>query len=160
MKRFRKTYGISGLLEWHGMVTSNGVKMKVDFTNGSVTAFGVAPATFQTSDLLTQTIMENSDQFKSGRIRLVGSVALPDEPVKEEPKAAAVEPTKAIEENTGPEEPTEPAEEGKLTTIEVACLDDAKAYLIEHFNLVASKLRSRVAIIESAKANGIVFTGI
>ncbi len=75
----RKIYGIVGLLEWHGIVNSNGVNMKVEFTNGSVTAYGVAPATFTTENALTQHILENSDQFKSGRIRLLKVVELPEE---------------------------------------------------------------------------------
>lgn len=90
-----KIYGMRGLLEWHGTVHSNGIKMKVDFTNGSVTAYGVAPATFITKDTLTQHIMENSDEFKSGRIRLERTVPLPGEvdervvePTKTEPNGS------------------------------------------------------------------------
>lgn len=74
-----KIYGIHGLLEWHGIIHSNGVQMRVDFTNGSTTAYGVAPATYQTKDELTQRIIENSDEFKSGRIRLVRKIELPDD---------------------------------------------------------------------------------
>ena len=75
--KYIKTYGINGLLEWHGIVSAGNVKMKVDFTNGSVTAYGVAPASFTTKDALTQHIIENSDMFKGGRIKLVRRVELP-----------------------------------------------------------------------------------
>ena len=73
-----KTYGIKGLLEWYGTVTCNGVAMKVAFTNGSVTAMGVAPATFTTKDELTQFVIENSEQYKKGRITLVRTTEKPD----------------------------------------------------------------------------------
>lgn len=73
-----KTYGIKGLLEWYGTVTCNGVAMKVAFTNGSVTAMGVAPATFTTKDELTQFVIENSEQYKKGRITLVHTTEKPD----------------------------------------------------------------------------------
>ena len=82
-----KTYGINGLLEWHGTIHSNGVNMKVDFTNGSTTAYGVAPATFMTKDELTQNIIEHSDEFKSGRIKLIRNVEL--EPRKKETATTA-----------------------------------------------------------------------
>lgn len=92
-----KTYGIKGLLEWYGTVTCNGVAMKVAFTNGSVTAMGVAPATFTTKDELTQFVIENSEQYKKGRITLVHTTEKPD-PVKKSsptpaPAASNAEPT-------------------------------------------------------------------
>ncbi len=84
-----KTYGIHGLLEWHGTIHSKGLTMKLDFTNGSTTAYGVAPATFITKDEITQRIIENSDEFKSGRIKLVRKVELPDEEKKGSDKSAS-----------------------------------------------------------------------
>lgn len=63
--------------------------MKLDFTNGSTTAYGVAPATFITKDEITQRIIENSDEFKSGRIKLVRKVELPDEEKKGSDKSAS-----------------------------------------------------------------------
>lgn len=92
-----KTYGINGLLEWYGTVSCNGVTMKVAFTNGSVTAMGVAPATFTTKDELTQFVIENSEQYKQGRITKLRETILPD-PVKKSsptpaPAASNAEPT-------------------------------------------------------------------
>lgn len=137
----RKTYGINGLLEWHGLVESHGVKMKVDFTNGSVTAYGVAPATFTTTDALTQYILENSEQFKKGKIQLLRSYVIEADAKEEKPKA---------------EEKAE-EEEKSLEEVKVNSLDDAKEYLIEHFGMAASKLRSRVQIENGAKQNGVKF---
>ena len=71
-----KIYGIHGLLEWHGSIHSNGASMHLDFTNGSTTAYGVAPATYMTKNELTQHFIEHSDEFKSGRIKLVRAVEI------------------------------------------------------------------------------------
>ena len=77
-----KIYGIHGLLEWHGNIHSNGASMHLDFTNGSTTAYGVAPATYMTKNELTQHFIEHSDEFKSGRIKLVRAVEIADPTAK------------------------------------------------------------------------------
>ena len=66
-----KTYGIKGLLEKHCVLKAGGMKMKVSFTNGTLTSNGVAPATFTTSDPLTQFVIENCDKFKRREIEIV-----------------------------------------------------------------------------------------
>lgn len=137
----RKTYGINGLLEWHGLVESHGVKMKVDFTNGSATAYGVAPATFTTTDALTQYILENSEQFKKGKIQLLRSYV-----IEADANAKAEEKPKAEEK----------AEE-KLVEVKVNCVEDAKEYLITNFGIASNKLRSRAQVENSAKQNGVKF---
>lgn len=150
----RKTYGINGLLEWHGYVESNGIRMKVDFTNGSVTAYGVSPCTFTTQDELTQFIMENSSQFKEGRIRVVRVVPLPGEE-----EAAPVEAEPVKQEEAAPQaEPTK--EENKDKEVSVANAADAKQYLVENFGEKPSSLRSKDAIFKAAARHGITFKGI
>lgn len=135
-----KVYGMNGLLEWHGIVTANGVKMKVDFTNGSVTAFGVAPATFATRNELTQFILENSDMYKSGRIRIVQMVQ-EDTPAEEEaPEQAPAE----------AEAQTQEYVEKKF-----ACGDDAKAYLMEEHGFPISHLRNKSQMEAAAAQVGI-----
>lgn len=144
MGKFIKVYGINGLLEWHGYVVNGGVKMKVDFTNGSVTAFGVAPATFTTKDALTQHIIENSEQFKDGKIVIVRTVPIPGE---EEPKA---EP--AVESEAPKQE-----DSAELTTINVSSNDEAKEYLSNNFGTKAIEMRTRSQIIAVGKSHNIEF---
>jgi len=164
-----KTYGIRGLLEWHGEVNSNGIRMKVDFTNGSVTAYGVAPATFTTKNAMTQHVIEHSDQYKSGRITLVRSVEIPDPKPVEKPKAAAapkaeepVEQPKAVEtEEPAIEfvsEPTSEKEEGKV--VKVADKNEAIEWLKEHFaekKYSATKLRTDKAFEAACAECGVTF---
>lgn len=76
----------------------------------------------------------------------------------ESPKLPAGDP---VGEQGEPGEPeAEPAteENGEVPeAITVSSLDDAKDYLNEHFGIAKSQLRSRNAIEERAKENGVVF---
>lgn len=135
---YNKTYGIFGLLEWHGYVTSGTVRMKVSFTNGSTSAWGVAPATFNTKDALTQHIIENSDQFKGGRIRLVRSVEIA------EPKKAKAQEAKAATDEANAED----------KTLSFSYNDEAKDYLVENFGAERAKIMTRRQIEDFAKGKG------
>lgn len=132
-----KTYGINGLLEWHGTLHSGGVKLRVDFTNGSTTAYGVAPATFMTKDELTQRLIENSDEFKSGRVRLVRTVQLPDEQTASG-KAAS----------------------GAKTYPEVTKTQEAKEILQSEYHYDATNIRSKADVHEAAKKLNISFPNL
>ena len=137
MRIQRKTYGIGGLLEWHGIVSSGGVNMKVSFGNGSVTAYGVAPATFTTSDAFTQFVIEHSQQYKSGFIKLLNAVE-----VAGEETASTGRRKVKVDEGGGPapgadtEQPNgsdETAATGGKEVINVACKADAVEWLKERF---------------------------
>lgn len=169
--RYIKTYGINGLLEWHGTVHANGSTMKVDFTNGSTTAFGVAPATFITKDPMTQFMMENSDEFKGGRIHLVRKVELPGCEEEEAVNNPAPEPTPAPEPQNDfnpPAEPakaqTEPVEEtvtddGKRT-VKVADKAEAVEWLKENYpekEYTSVKLRAKAAFDAACQECGVEF---
>lgn len=81
MKKKRITYGVSGMMEFQAVVKVGRSKMKVLFTDGSLTAYGVNPAIYTTDNLMVQHAIENSDHFKRGRIHIVNTVVL-DEEVK------------------------------------------------------------------------------
>lgn len=139
---------MEGLLEWHGSVNCGGVKMKVAFTNGSATAWGVSPATFTTEDELTQHIMEHSDMFKDGRIKVVRSVPL-------SPSAGVTEKTV-----TDIKEVRKVVPEEKLREIEdVYNCSDARIWLKEHKN-VSVVGKSKAEIIEIAAKNGVKFPNL
>ena len=159
----RKTYGINGLLEWHGIVNSGGINMKVDFVNGSVTAFGVSPATFTTEHALTQAIIENSEQFKKGKIRIVRVVQLEEEapdpaPAQKKVEAKKEEPEPEVKAEEQPAEKTE--EKAEVKKVEVSCADDAKDYLVTNFGVAARNLRSLKAINDTAAKYNIEFVGL
>lgn len=49
------------------------------------------------------------------------------------------------------------SDEGEYTVVPVTCNEDAKNYLVDKFNCSASKLRNWDAILETGKANGVLF---
>lgn len=145
-------------------------------------AIGVTPATYTTSSFLIQQAIENSNEFKRGRIRIVRAIELDEEIHIERPKPATAiaerrnpapaptaeaekvpEPTEeaeAAEVNaedgaTSEEQPEESAPTAPLTQVEFSCNDDAKDYLEQTFGYVRSKLRNREDIINAGKAHNV-----
>lgn len=167
-----KTYGIKGLLEWHGIVSAGKINMEVSFTNGSTTSVGVSPASFITKDELTQFVIENSDQFKNGRIVLVREIEVPDDEatkVRMKKPCAAASAANTLTDNSplvadGEGGAQEQADGNKGTAgaepIVVADKSEAIEYLKEHFperNYTATSLRGKGAFEAACSACGVVF---
>lgn len=128
-----KIYGVKGLMEWVATIQVGKASVRVPFYGGSMSAFGVIPATYKTSDTVMQHIIEKSDYFKSGRIILVNVFESPED-IKE-------------------------TEVKKANVIKVGSIEDARDYLVDNFGATKSELRSRKAIEDCAKVNGVVFEG-
>ncbi|MGM9836051.1 MAG: hypothetical protein ACI30L_04805 [Muribaculaceae bacterium] len=116
----RKTYGVSGLMDWTTQIKAGKGSVSVHFTGGALTAYGVTPAKYSTSNPFFQSVIENSNQFKSGRIELLGTMEVPDDAATKARKArmaakAAEMPVKEgqspVKETPVPETPTPVAEE-------------------------------------------------
>lgn len=106
----RKTYGVSGLMDWTTQIKTGKVSVSVHFTGGALTAYGVTPAKYSTSNPFFQSVIENSEQFKSGRIMLLGEMEVPDDAATKARKARMA--AKAAEKPAPvPETPTHVAEE-------------------------------------------------
>lgn len=74
MNAKRKTYGVSGYMEWVALIECGKATVKVHFSGGSLTGYGVTPAEFTTQNPMTQAIIENSKEFKSGKIFLLRAI--------------------------------------------------------------------------------------
>ena len=173
----KKTYGVYGLMEWYCSIPCGGARVDIPFTGGTMTGHGTVPAQYTTEDPFVQVVIEHSDYFRRGRIVLIADiegsgrfkVADPDDqPAPEVEKPEEDKNPKGDETDEHPVEETEqkPAEvEGdqeadggdKVTRLEIPSLDDAKAYLIEHFGYKSSNIRSKTAIIAAGAENGIEF---
>lgn len=81
MKKKRITYGVYGMMEYQTIIKIGRATLKVLFTDGSMTAIGQNPAKYTTSDFLVQRAIENSSEFKKGRIMTVSTIEL-DEDVR------------------------------------------------------------------------------
>lgn len=71
MNAKRKTYGVRGMMEWVAILKCGKFSLKVHFSGGSMTSYGTKPATFTTENPMTQSFIENSEQFKSKKIYIV-----------------------------------------------------------------------------------------
>lgn len=85
----RKTYGVSGLMDWTTQIKVGKGAVSVHFTGGALTAYGVTPAKYSTSNTFFQNVIENSEQFKSGRIQLLGTMEVADDAATKARKARA-----------------------------------------------------------------------
>lgn len=146
MKKKRITYGVYGMMEYQAIIKIGRATLKVLFTDGSMTSIGQNPAKYTTSDFLTQHAIENSSDFKRGRIQVVNTIELDDDvriernPAKPSTQTANVaakavidnKPTEASSSHTTPvaedvaDETTEEADAGVVTPT-----DEADAETIE-----------------------------
>lgn len=146
MKKKRITYGVYGMMEYQTIIKIGRATLKVLFTDGSMTAIGQNPAKYTTSDFLVQRAIENSSEFKKGRIQVVDTIELDEDvriernPAKPSTQTANVaakaviedKPAKASLSQTTPvtedvaDETTEEADAGVVTPT-----DEADAETIE-----------------------------
>ncbi len=136
----RKTYGINGLIEFLGTFYAGKAKFSATFTGGTFTGIGMKPAVYTTENPVKQAIIENSPEFKSGRIFLYSQEG--------ESEAEAVAEDSSVVENV------------KTVRVEISDLQAAKDYLVEKCGAARGSLKSKQSVIDTAKANGIEFEGI
>lgn len=160
------TYGAPRLVDWVAQIKVGAASVRVHFTGGALTSYGVTPAEFTTSNPFIQKVIENSSYFKEGRI-IVQRRATIEEPKKPAPKTQAQpapQPQPAPVPQPKSEEPVVEAQAEEtatagLTIVEVTCLPDAQAYLQENFNISSYKVRSCEIAQKIAAEHGIQFTG-
>lgn len=69
-----KTYGVSGMMEWNALIPAGRCTVRVHFTGGTVTGYGVTPATFTTDNPAVIHLIEHSHWFRKGKIKLISSI--------------------------------------------------------------------------------------
>ena len=184
MKKKRITYGVHGMMEYQSIIKIGRATLKVLFTDGSMTAIGQNPAKYTTSDFLVQHAIENSSEFKRGRITVVDTIELDEEvriernPAKPstqqasspaEAKPVAATAAKVEEPHDIADEPTEETnavdadaaelsendnEEG-LTEVEFSTNQEAKDYLTKTFGVKSGTMKNRADIVAIGEANGV-----
>ena len=182
------TYGAPRLVDWVAQIKVGAASVRVHFTGGALTSYGVTPAEFTTSDPFIQKVIENSSYFKEGRIKVLRRAEI-EEPKKPAPKAkpkaqpapqpapqpkaeepvaetsaptpapVEAEPQEAAEPEPAAEAQAEEAEANGITKVPVTCLPDAQAYLQENFNISSYKVRNCETAQLIAAEHGIQFTG-
>lgn len=64
-------YGVYGVIEWVALIRSGGATLRVHFEGGSMTGFGVVPATFSTRNRVISEIIMNSRPYREGKIHRI-----------------------------------------------------------------------------------------
>lgn len=132
----RKTYGVSGLIEWTANIKAGKTAVIVHFTGGATTSFGITPAKYTTENPFFQAVIEGSEEYRKGKIALLSTIG--EEAPKPQPAQPKPEPEQAenADKNTG------------FTQVEVADKADAIEWLKEHHpekGYNGAKLRSKEA---------------
>lgn len=126
------------MMEYQSIIKIGRATLKVLFTDGSMTAIGQNPAKYTTSDFLVQHAIENSSEFKRGRITVVDTIELDEEvriernpakpstqqaPSPAEAKPVAATAAKVEEPQDIADEPTEETNAVDADEVESAMLD-------------------------------------
>lgn len=140
-----KTYGVYGLMDWQPIIRVGRAKFCPLFTGGGATAYGQTPAKYATSNEVCQRIIEKSDYFKSGHIKLLYSNEI------EEAKDLEV-----CAESKDLEVCAESHDDGAEYVEKVfPSMGDAASYVADSFGTPKSKLRTRDAIVSAGKAHNV-----
>lgn len=67
----KKTYGVSGMVEWTVLIPAGKGSVRIRFTGGSISGYGVTPATFVTDNPAMMHLIEQSSLFRQKRITLL-----------------------------------------------------------------------------------------
>ena len=159
----RKTYGVSGLMDWTTQIKAGKAMVTVHFTGGALTAYGVTPATYSTTDAFFQRVIEGSAQFRSGKIALLSEMEVGGHPDAADAarKVAKDKATVGVADAAHTVAKGE-AEDGdeECTVVEVPDRYDAVVYLKEHFpdnGYTSTALRTKAAFDAACRAHGVRF---
>ncbi len=144
-----KVYGAPGLQEWT-LVLGNGPRLHLHFEHGSQNAFGASPAEYRTDNKFFQTIIEQSNYFKEGRIVLLNEVVLEGE---EDDNAVS----SVVESEEQASEAQEEAQPKLAMKMVFTSVDDAREYAVEKLGVSATSVRARAALEKTLADAGVVF---
>lgn len=150
-------------MDWTTQIKAGKGSVSVHFTGGALTAYGVTPAKFTTSNPFFQNVIEGSEQFQSGRIELLGEMEVADEDRPATSNTSEDIPTKEGEAHKGEKLVNDSQEACDVVgeyKIEVADKSEAIEYLKEHYsdkNYSATGLRTKGAFEAACKECGVEF---
>ena len=152
-----KVYGAPGLQEWT-LVLGNGPRLHLHFEHGSQNAFGASPAEYRTENKFFQTIIEQSNYFKEGRIVLLDEVVLEGEEDDNAVSPVAESEAQAVAESEAQaSEAQEEAQPKGAMKMVFTSVDDAREYAVEKLGVSATSVRARAALEKTLADAGLVF---
>ena len=152
-----KVYGAPGLQEWM-LVLGNGPRLHLHFEHGSQNAFGASPAEYRTENKFFQTIIEQSNYFKEGRIVLLDEVVLEGEEEDNAVSSVAESEAQAVDKSEAQaSEAQEEAQPELAMRMVFTSVDDAREYAVEKLGVSATSVRARAALEKTLADSGLVF---
>lgn len=129
-----KTYAIRGLMECQALIPAGRSAIRIPFAGGSMSGYGITPATYRTADRALQHLIENSPDFRRGRITV--------ERVEGTPEAQKAECAPRAGE-----------------TVEFDDLQQAREYLADSCGVDRRRLRTAPGVTEAAREHGVTIKG-
>lgn len=148
-------------MEAHLLLPFDGGTLPVSFAGGSSSSFGTRPATYTTENLMYQHIIENSAEFKRGRIFLKSELQLQEEvenyfrPKRTPSQHVAVTASEQTKEDKSASEQEQSGVNPEVREMTFAGNDDAKDYLETECGVLRSKLVNRASIVAAGESLGI-----
>lgn len=98
----KRTYGAPRLVDWVAQIKAGAATVRVHFTGGALTSYGVTPAEYTTDSPFIQKVIEQSRYYKEGRIILLRKteIAEPAKPTKAK-KVKPQQPRQQVPEEPG-----------------------------------------------------------
>lgn len=174
MKKKSITYGVYGMMEYQAIIPMGKARLKVHFTDGSITSIGQNPAKFTTSDFMTQHAIENSDLYLRGFIKRINVIELDEEidfedstsresvstPITEEgveTNATVASEFPAVEAQNVSENAVGLGnkEKNEQTEVEFSTNQEAKDYLVRSFGVKGNVLKTRADIVAVGESFGV-----
>lgn len=179
-----KTYGVDRLAEYRCQIPVGPATVSILFSGGSFSGYGQTPATYSTDNPALQLIIENSPQYRSGKIRLVRSEAIRGRKLQTSAHSGAAREELREGETAGNALQTVESDlqdtalsggaqaelreggdcEGeecdggnRMKEVRVSCKDAAKQYLQENFGENPAPLRTKQDVQNCGAKHGVVF---
>lgn len=102
------TYGAPRLVDWVAQIKAGAATVRVHFTGGALTSYGVTPAEYTTSNPFMQRVIEQSSHFKEGRITLLRRTPIAEPAKSIKPKAQRQATAKHTDPESAPAVPSKP----------------------------------------------------
>ena len=134
----RKVYAINGYVEFSSVFQIGTAPVRVDFKGGQISSTtGMNPATYTTSNPALQDAIEKSEKFQSGFIV-----------IKSEKEIILATKSGAKAPNSQSKKERKDEDQGTASTIceDVKNTQEAKAFLIEKFNVDLSELQTKSGV--------------
>lgn len=136
----RKVYEAPGMMEWHPVIIAGKSRVRVSFEGGYFSGRGHTPASYETADGVVQAMIENSSQFKTGRIRLAAGFK------------------KGIQAKAALRSPAVSESRDQMTEFEFPDLIQAQDYLVMEKNVARTEVLTAEDCVREGARRGIKIT--